>query len=771
MWLRTPRATKAPGYSRRRLLLWATLFTFIFGLIRFGEPLEDALRNARNLLHEEKASGTTVIVAIDDRSVEELGQWPWPRARYAEIVNRLVDMGASRIVVDLDFTDRTNPADDKLLQAALKRAAGKVILPVNFTEDPVTHKRTDLVPLQEFRRYAELASNRVHYNYRSEVWSLNYAEDIGGRLYPSVAALTAGAKNSSAGEFPLDYSISIESIPVISATDLIKGRAPVSAVRGKDVIVSTSSMRFSITPFIPRRGQGPVVYVHALGIETLKSGQPITLGWVMPFIATFVLMAVFLFSRPRWLARSVLMAATLAILVGPVLAENRLIFLDIMPSLALLLVVTTMTAWSNFRQSYRVRGMVNAITGLPNLNALREDAGEAESVLIATRIHNYAEITSALPTGTEKELAQQVVARLSIGAAGAKIYQGDEGIFVWLKAECDSAVLGDQLEALHAICRTPVIVAGTHVDLAVSFGVDAGNDRSVSNRIGSALVAADEASEEGRRWKAFDAAKLKDAAWKLSLLGRLDAAIDSGEIWVAYQPKLDLNNKRIVGAEALARWTHPDKGEIGPGEFIFTAEQNNRIEKLTSYILEDAIKAAAAVDRRGIKFDVAVNLSARLLDSDDLVGRVASLLAQYQLPPSNLTLEVTESAATGGDQSMEVLKQLREIGVNVSVDDYGTGFSTLEALKKIPATEIKIDMGFVRMIDRSQSDRLMVNSTIQLAHSLGRTVVAEGVETDEILQALEAMGCDQVQGYLIGRPMRLAELIKLLPAKITSSAA
>ncbi len=156
-------------------------------------------------------------------------------------------------------------------------------------------------------------------------------------------------------------------------------------------------------------------------------------------------------------------------------------------------------------------------------------------------------------------------------------------------------------------------------------------------------------------------------------------------------------------------------------------------------------------------------MSARLLDSFAIVDRIRALLARHRLPAAKLTLEVTESAAMGSStQSFEVLERLRAVGVNISIDDYGTGFSTLEYLKKIPATEIKIDRGFIRMIDRSHSDKLMVNSTIQLAHSLGRKVVAEGVESEEILEALAAMGCDDAQGFLIGRPMKLRALIKQL---------
>src|SRR6185503_15095495 len=253
-------------------------------------------------------------------------------------------------------------------------------------------------------------------------------------------------------------------------------------------------------------------------------------------------------------------------------------------------------------------------------------------------------------------------------------------------------------------------------------------------------VAADEAAHDGLKWKYHDPDSLQDASWKLSMLSQLDDAIDRGEVWVAYQPKLDLATRRIVGAEALARWTHPEKGPIAASEFIAASEQHDRIGKLTDFVLEKAVAAAASINKRGHAFNIAVNLSARLLSDKQFSMRVAALLARHGLQPARLTLELTETTELAdGGEALEMLTRLRSLGVEISIDDYGTGLSTLEYLKKIPANEIKIDQSFVKGISDNRSDRLMVQSTIGLAHSLDRRVVAEGVEEREILEALMDM--------------------------------
>jgi EAL domain-containing protein (putative c-di-GMP-specific phosphodiesterase class I) len=256
------------------------------------------------------------------------------------------------------------------------------------------------------------------------------------------------------------------------------------------------------------------------------------------------------------------------------------------------------------------------------------------------------------------------------------------------------------------------------------------------------------------------------------MLSQLDEAIDRGEVWVAYQPKLDIETRRIVGAEALARWTHPEKGPIAASEFVAAAEQQNRIGKLTDFVLEKAVAAGAQINKRGTEFDVAVNLSASLLTDKGFTLRLSALLARYGLAPNRLTLELTETATLADTgEGLDMIGRLRDLGVNIAIDDYGTGQSTLDYLKKIPANEIKIDQSFVKGIVDNRSDRLMVQSTIGLAHSLGRKVVAEGVEHRDILDVLVELDCDIAQGFAIGRPMSLESLTKRMASARSRSAA
>jgi diguanylate cyclase len=413
---------------------------------------------------------------------------------------------------------------------------------------------------------------------------------------------------------------------------------------------------------------------------------------------------------------------------------------------------------------------VNQVSNLPNLTALRANLEGRKQALVAARLLNYEEIVATLPPNSERQLIDQVVARLKVGSPARVLYQGDAGIFAWF--EEPRQAFGNHLEALYALFRNPARVSGMSIDLSIAFGVEVGSGRSIQNRLASALVAAEEAAHDGLKWKYHDPETLEDASWKLSMLSQLDEAIDRGEVWVAYQPKLELSTRQIIGAEALARWTHPEKGPIAASEFVAAAEQHNRIGKLTDFVLEKAVAAAAQINKRGATFDIAVNLSARLLSDKGFTLRLSALLARHGLAAKHLTLELTETAAmTGSGEGLDMIARLRDLGVNIAIDDYGTGLSTLEYLKKIPANELKIDQSFVKGIVDNRSDRLMVQSTIGLAHSLGRKVVAEGVEGRDILDLLIEMGCDIAQGFAIGRPMSLDSLTKRIGSERKRSAA
>lgn len=246
---------------------------------------------------------------------------------------------------------------------------------------------------------------------------------------------------------------------------------------------------------------------------------------------------------------------------------------------------------------------------------------------------------------------------------------------------------------------------------------------------------------------------------RLAMMSELGRAIREDQLCLYYQPKVNLESKTFYGFEALLRWNHPELGFVPPNDFIPIAEVTSLIHPLTAWVLEKSIAQCCLWHSQGLDVSVAVNLSARNLLDENMPKLVRTLLQKYGLPASALELEITESSIMSDPaRAMRVLQQLHELGAQLSIDDFGTGYSSLAYLKKLPVQTLKIDYSFIRNMLEDKQDELIVESTIHLAHSLSLKVVAEGVENAALIERLSNMGCDEAQGYHIGRPMPLSQI-------------
>jgi EAL domain-containing protein (putative c-di-GMP-specific phosphodiesterase class I) len=248
---------------------------------------------------------------------------------------------------------------------------------------------------------------------------------------------------------------------------------------------------------------------------------------------------------------------------------------------------------------------------------------------------------------------------------------------------------------------------------------------------------------------------------RLALLGELRRALEGNELRLHYQPKVDLKTHSVVGAEALLRWPHARRGFVSPAEFIPDAEKTGLIRQLTRWVLDRAAGEARGWERAGRRLPVSINISARSLQDGRIIDDVEEALLTHDMRGDRLQIEVTESAVMHDqDRAAEVLAGLAGRGVLVSIDDFGMGYTSLNLLRRLPVHELKIDRSFVdAMAGERGEDTAIVRSTADLAHNLGLTAVAEGVENQWTLDLLATFGCDQAQGYHIAKPMPSADFV------------
>jgi diguanylate cyclase len=312
------------------------------------------------------------------------------------------------------------------------------------------------------------------------------------------------------------------------------------------------------------------------------------------------------------------------------------------------------------------------------------------------------------------------------------------------------------------------------VDIEISIGVAVAPEHgdAVEEIMRNADLAMYAAKDAKTGIVVYDPGTLVQQPSRLVLLGELRRALERpGELLLHYQPKIGLHTGELIGVEALVRWNHSERGCIPPVEFIPVAESTGLINKLTAQVLDLALVQARTWLNEGREIPVAVNLSPRCLLDVQMLDRVRDLLARHRVPARLLRLEVTETAVMANPAlAMDTLNGLHELGVRLSIDDYGTGYSSMAYLKRLPVDELKVDRSFVLNMTSSDNDAVLVRSATDLGHNLGLTVVAEGVEGPEHVAALRELGCDIAQGYHFARPMPPDQLGQWLDARTLAQA-
>ncbi len=419
----------------------------------------------------------------------------------------------------------------------------------------------------------------------------------------------------------------------------------------------------------------------------------------------------------------------------------------------------------------------DSLTGLPNRARFREAVGDAirdaalaapgsgtavSVAVLMLDLNRFKYVNDVLGYSVGDEVLVAMAERLGqvLARAGDVVARlsGDE--FGILLCHADAQQAQAVALRIEQSLDLPLVLGEHKVDMGAGIGIacwpaHADDDDTLLVRAEMAMYAAKRRSNGP---VTYDPAIDATSAQTLTLMSELRQAIDRNELRLYLQPKLALEDRRVVGAEALVRWQHPQRGLVPPSQFIPFAEQTGFIRHLTMWVFEEAARHWQALAEDGLQLRLSVNLSTRDLLDLDLPHKFAQLLARHDVPAGAFCLEITESAIMDDPQrALATLDALSAMGFKLSIDDFGTGYSSLAYLKRLPVDELKIDQSFVLHMQTDRDDATIVRSTIDLAHNLGITVVAEGVETAETWNLLRDLKCDQAQGFHMGRPMPVGD--------------
>ena len=755
-----------------RTLRWMSILVVIVASVALAsvgtfEPVEHWLMAARAQVLNRAPSGQVAIVEIDAKSLKEISTWPWSRRYHAQVLKRLHAAGAEMVAFDVDFSSPSEPAADRAFAEALRRAQ-PTILPIfqqRASDDPTQATIVRSRPAPLFSA-AWVGGVNIFAGRDGVVRDYPAATMIGGRIQPSLATLLADNDDFGDRTFQPDWSIDARRIPRLSFVDVIKGRVPSGVIAGKRIIIGATAIELGDRYTIPRFGTVPGVVVQAIAADSLLQKRAITRTGFVPSLLGILLAALVLgvsrygrFTRTFPLAAAAVLAA---LGFAPVAVEARWpLSVDSAAMLFCAVGCIAVRVLLEIRRRARLGTLVDLETLLPNRHALDHALKTVEDpnlVIAAAGMDRFEVIRNAIGSAALAALVREAAARIET-MIGRPVYRIAPDCLAWTQNAGEAA---QSAKAVTQLFREPVQTREGAVDISFTIGLNGTPESTHAGSLIEGALAAVSAARSVGKGLAWYEGDDPGARRQLSMMGELRRGIGNGEVTVMYQPQLDLQLRTITHAEALVRWHHPVHGTLGPDQFIPLAESTGVVRELTDFVLREVAAKCAQAEAAGKIMRLAINVSAADISNPSFVDSVADAIRNSGADPASLTLEITESAIINSpDAAIVVLKALREQGVQLSIDDYGTGQSTLSYLKRLPVHEVKIDKSFVTSICENENDLIMVRSTIQMAHDLGLRVVAEGVEDAETAQLLRSLDCDIAQGYFIGRATSAEELLRL----------
>ena len=607
-----------------------------------------------------------------------------------------------------------------------------------------------------------LALGGYYIDYFGFSWTMENARVVNDESLPTIAGVLSEVDQVDTREFMIDYSYDLSQIVVINSRRLSgeESEASASRVRDRTVIIGNGDNVRSSWISVPGRLVVPSSYVAILAAETFSNAPPVKVDAEYILLATFLLLiAVLLLTAERQTPRRIayiLISTTLIVLLicGPI-ANLRL-----EPTAAGAFLLT----YSAFRVRVRWKDKIalkDIDTGLWRLRAFEQEIakGKLTGHIIVARIHGFEQVLKTLQKSRRTDYIFKIVDRLRATDAELELYN-DNHYFAWHTQAYEASSIIDHLEGLRALFAAPLMLDGRPIDVGITFGI-ASLDGDQNAVVPSAVAAAEEASEAENPIVLANSGNEEDLLWNISMRARIDAAMERGEIYCLYQPKVDAQNGDLFGVEALVRWEDPERGSVSPAVFVPQCEKAGRMEDLTRYVLQSACSAGSLLHARDRRLSMSVNVSATMLNNTRIVSIVREVLSASRFNPNYLVLEVTETARISDlALACDILTQLKLLGIHISMDDFGVGAANFETFYRLPFDELKIDRLFVSNIVADAKARAIASSLITMGNEARIAVVAEGVETQDELDLLMSMGCTQVQGFALSYPISLSKLLK-----------
>ncbi len=738
--------------TRLRHAIWSGLIALVLMLAMVLDPIDQFIWLVQSRIQTGVPSGQILFVASDRDMTDPAN--PERRIELAQALEELDRRGAKRIVLNMVFDELSNPVADKRLADAISRLDDKIYVAAKSNERSSRENLSKSRP--EIIGKAQNVLSILYVDYLGIAWNYRTSVKTDQEVFQTIPEVLSHRQGSINGSEPTAYNFSPSLIAQTTLTELKQSE---QTLFNRTILLGHSEKVIGFGESIPGYQKVSNNLIHVYAAETALHGGVTYLRPFHSLALGFTLLLVIIgFVVDRRTSHRLAYAFVPSLLFVLILAG---------PPIGLRFSISGAGAvWFIYfcfrahRYWQRRAGFHDFQTGLARFAALENNPQQNGSGhIIVAKIHGFESALTTLTRDQKTTYVRKIAQRLRATDESLELYV-ENHYFGWIQLDRPMADIVEHLEGLRALFAAPLMFDDRAIDVGVTFGIAAIKE-NISAALAFATASAEEATEAANPIIVTDDGTQSDLVWSVSMRARIDAAMEAGEIYCLYQPKVDVLTGRLFGVEALARWQDCEKGNIPPATFIQQCEKAGRMEDLTRYMLQGACSAGRLLHSRGHTLSISVNVSATMLNSFRLVSIVREVLQATRFPPEYLVLEVTETARiTDLAAAVDILDQLKALGTHISMDDFGVGAANFETFYRLPFDEIKIDRLFVSNIVADPKARAIAKSLIAMGGEAEIAVVAEGVETERELQILTDMGCSQVQGYALSKPINLAKLLE-----------
>lgn len=737
----------------RRILL---LVAICGGLAAIGvfRPASLLLYTLQTKIATKPVSGDIVVVGIDSPSIESIGRWPWPRDKQAELLRKIDGYGPKAVYIDIGYQGRTTPNADAELRNTLETMMAPTKVVALATDGDQTAVRSIMSHPDAVGSVGVVTAYFPYvFGY---VWELPISIKTDDGNLQSLAASIVGIEDLQLSPFKVDYRYDPNSIPIVSAKDIFNQTTRADVLQGKVVVLGMTDATQNDIHSMPGWGERAGVLFHVIGAETLKSGMPKELGWLAFFALASVLCALHLSRFGLRYSRHIIWTGAIGILGASTWLTTLHVGNEPLPAFALLGSVGIYIAR---QKAALVRSQRNADTGFSDMAGyhVREVISNA-TFIGATLYRPETRFGYVLPDDHVK-IMREAGRRLSTVIDERQLTHNDHQQFLWEMPNIPTGDLAEHLTGLRQLFAEPLVIDGRKIDIDIHFGVDRNTNIDVKSRTKSALDASIDARNSQSAFKIATTAEF-DAHLKSQFAVELEAAIVNGDIELMLETETNLSSHAVESAGASLRWTHPAHGQIATAKLFDFARESGNLEKLSGFLCEQSVVAAAAIIKRIPGFSVSFKVSMDMILATDFSATVLGFCKMAGCNPNAVVLEIVDLQNYRHDmRAQRAFRHLQNQGFRVGLGDFGMTNADIDLLKTFKPDEIFLIKSFSAEFFGSTSNQIFAQSALRIARDDNITITADGIDDRDVLAELRRRGCDKGKGKIIAIPLSLNDFI------------